>query len=75
MDRSYDVPGFGDVSVEVDDDWKGVAEVTWIDAGGRHHRVKIPGPILRVICKKTGAELVEEGLNRLLRSLDDHGIS
>jgi hypothetical protein len=72
MNRTYKFQG-GTAKVDVNDDWTGNAVLEWKYDGerGGFVRTTVPGAVLKAIFKAEGAKLMQEGLDNLLRSLDE----
>ena len=74
MQREIVVKGIGVVTLEVNVDWSGDASLSWVSPEGLPRTVELPAPLLRAICRQVGSEMLNEGLDRLLNSLDGQGI-
>jgi hypothetical protein len=67
--RTFSVPGFEKVELEVAPDWAGVATLRW-ERGGVASAVDVPGPLFREIMVLVGTETLERRLDQFLASLE-----
>jgi hypothetical protein len=68
----YNARGYDKVWVIVNSDWSGDAKIYWQkDKGGTIQESVLPGPVVFAIAKVLGRELMQEGLNRLIDSLEE----
>lgn len=61
--------GETEVTVLVNSDWSGYAEVIWKDADGHHGPLNIPGPVLQAIARQEGKALLNAAFERLVETL------
>lgn len=70
MTRIYDIPGFGEVIVNVNSDYSGEAYIRWEREGEPLVAVRIPGELLLTLGKQAGLDYVRRETISFLEQLD-----
>ncbi len=69
--RKFDIDGYGEVVINANQDWSGLASVCW-DWDGKRYEVEIPGELFLRLAPYVQASALRDDVGRFIENWPDN---